>query len=67
MMQDRKWLPSNDGNDKSLHLGPFIPTKWGIVLIAVLSQLYNVLCVSMQKPQPDLLQILLQDHCQRST
>jgi hypothetical protein len=29
MMQDRKWLPSNDGNDTALHLGPFIPTKIG--------------------------------------
>jgi hypothetical protein len=29
MMQDRKWLPSNDGNDTALHLGPFIPTKTG--------------------------------------
>jgi hypothetical protein len=27
MMQDRKWLPSNDGNNTALHLGPFIPTK----------------------------------------
>ncbi len=30
MMQDRKWLPSNDGNYTALHLGPFIPTKIGI-------------------------------------
>jgi hypothetical protein len=40
--------------------------KWEVVVIAVLPHC-NVLRVSMQKPQPDLQQILLQDHCQRTT
>jgi hypothetical protein len=41
--------------------------KRGVVLIAVIPQHCNVLHVSMQKPQPDLQQILLRDHRQRTT
>jgi hypothetical protein len=29
MMQVRNWLPSNDGNNTAIHLGPFILTKMG--------------------------------------